>query len=191
VQPVPVPVPDAPSPPTSASPPIEVEVSDTQGHLAIDHRALADLVRRVLAGEGVGRASLSVALVDEATIHAVNRRHLDHDWPTDVISFRLSEPGEPVLSGELVVSAERAATLARRHGADPRAELALYVVHGLLHLCGYDDLTAPDVEAMRRREGEIMTREGLTSTFPLVGPCAVVGEVEADDRERESARCSD
>lgn len=174
---------------------IEVEVSDTQGSLAIDPGTVEGLVRRVLEAEGVGRASISVALVDEATIHGVNRRHLGHDWPTDVISFVLSGPEEPVLSGELVVSAERAAALARRHGADPRAELSLYVVHGLLHLCGYDDLDAPGVEAMRRREGEVLAGEGLTNTFPLIDPADADADAAvepgAGDRGRESARWSD
>jgi len=164
---------------------IDVEVSDTQGHLAIDPQAVTALLRRVLEGEGVDRASLSIALVDDTTIHAVNRRHLAHDWPTDVISFRFSEPGDPILSGELVVSAEHAVMLARRVGTDPWAELALYLVHGLLHLCGYDDLAAPDVDAMRRREGEILAREGLTNTFPLVDL------TEAVEGERESVRWSD
>ena len=134
---------------------------------------------------GSTRASISIALVDDATIQRVNRRHLGHDWPTDVISFPLSEPGRPDLAGELVVSAEMAAATARRGGVDPWAELALYVVHGLLHLCGYDDRAAADVDAMRRRESEILAREGLTNTFPLVGLA------EADDRERESVRWSD
>ena len=91
----------------------------------------------------------------------------------------------PVLAGELVISAERAASLARQLGIDPWAELALYVVHGLLHLCGYDDLADTDVDAMRRREGEILAREGLTNTFPLVDPPGAV------DGERESERWSD
>jgi probable rRNA maturation factor len=163
---------------------IEVEVSDTQGHLAVDREALAGLVRRVLEGEGVTRATISVALVDEATIHGVNRRYLAHDWPTDVISFQLSDPGEAVLSGELVVSAERAAGMAR----DPWAELALYVVHGLLHLCGYDDLAEADVAAMRQRESEILVREGLTNAFPLVGIGPIARDREATAGERESAR---
>jgi probable rRNA maturation factor len=185
---------DAPSPIDAATvrpgggPPTrtEVEVSDTQGHLAVDPEAVEALVRRVLEGEGLGGpATISVALVDDRAIHAVNRRHLGHDGPTDVISFLLSDPDEPVLAGELVVSAERAATLAHQVGIDPWAELALYVVHGLLHLCGYDDLAAPDVDAMRRREGEILSREGLTNTFPLVDLAGV------DAGERESARWSD
>jgi probable rRNA maturation factor len=149
---------------------IAVEVSDTQRHLQVDPGRLARLARAVLAGEGVGRASVSVALVDDAAIHELNRRHLGHDWPTDVISFPLSEPGEPELAGELVVSAERAVATAREAGIDPSDELALYVAHGLLHLCGYDDATDAGAAEMRRREGEVLAREGLTNTFPLAAP---------------------
>jgi probable rRNA maturation factor len=170
--------------PAAAPDEIEVEISDTQGHLAVDPGALESLVRLVLIGERIGRASISVALVDDATIHAINRRHLDHDWPTDVISFLFSEPGGPECVGELVVSAEHAVTLARRLGTEPWPELALYVVHGLLHLCGYDDRSAADAAAMRGREGEVLAGAGLTNTFPLVDPAEAAGE-------RESVRCPD
>lgn len=164
------------------TPIIEVAVSNTQGHLAIDAGWLEGLVRRVLRGEAVEQAEISIALVDDRQIHEVNRRHLGHDWPTDVISFPLSEPGESALVGELVVSAEMAAATARRAGADPMAELALYVVHGLLHLCGFDDHSSEDRQQMRRREDEILAREGLANTFPLAGLA------EVDDEGRESAR---
>jgi probable rRNA maturation factor len=163
---------------------IHVEVSDTQRHLRVDPRALELLVRAALAAEGVRDGSISIAVVDDATIRSINRRHLGHDWPTDVISFPLSEADEPVLQGELVVSAEMAATTARESGADPWHELALYVVHGLLHLCGYDDQSDADRVAIRRREGEILAGEGLTNTFPLFGL------TEASTAGRESVRCS-
>jgi probable rRNA maturation factor len=153
-----------------ASGPIAVEVSDTQAHLKVDPDALARLARRVLVEEGVRSASISIALVDDATIHAVNRRHLGHDRPTDVISFRLSEADDPALAGELVVSAETAVATARALGTGPRDELALYVVHGLLHLCGYDDHADADVAAIRRREGEILAGEGLSHTFAPAEP---------------------
>ena len=90
--------------------------------------------------------------------------------PTDVITFPLSEPGDPGLSGELVVSAEMAVATAGESRADPLHELALYVVHGLLHLCGLDDLTPEAANAMRAGEGEALASLGLTNTFPLVGP---------------------
>ncbi len=126
--------------------------------------------------------------MDDATIQVVNRRHLDHDWPTDVITFPLSEPDEPALAAEIVVSAEMASVTARETGVDPWHELALYVVHGLLHLCGHDDRTVDDRVEMRRRESEILAQAGLSNTFPSVfGPAAAEPETL---RERESARCT-
>ena len=160
----------------------EITINNTQGHLKIDPEALRGLAGRVLLGEGVSQAEISIVLVDDRAIHALNDRHLGHNWPTDVITFPLSEPGEMPLAGELVVSAEMAAATARQAGTDPDAELALYVVHGLLHLCGYDDQTPEDRTRIRRREDEILTSEGLTNTFPLVGPA------EASEMERESVR---
>lgn len=160
----------------------EVEVTNTQAYLDVAPGTIGELARRVLAREGVTRASVSIALVDDATIHVLNRRHLQHDWPTDVITFPLSDDRDEVLTGEVIVSAEMAARTAQKAGVDPLAELSLYVVHGLLHLCGYDDQTDRDRTRIRRREDEILAGEGLTNTFPLVGLA------DAADAERESVR---
>ncbi len=137
---------------------IEVEFSDTQSHLTVDRRALEHLVASVLTQEGRQCASISIALVDDAAIHSLNRLHLGHDWPTDVITFPLAEPDDPVLTGELVISAEMAVSRALELGVDPREELALYVVHGLLHLCGHDDRDEMGARAMRERESEVLAR---------------------------------
>ena len=144
---------------------IEVEISNTQGHLCVDPATLDQLVRIVLAAEDRQRASISIALVDNATIHAINRAHLGHDWPTDVITFPLAGPDDPVLAGELVVSAEMACTSARELSALASDELALYVVHGLLHLCGFDDHNEADRRRMRQREDELLSLAGLTNPF--------------------------
>ena len=131
-----------------------------------------EVVAIVLSDEQVAKAELSIAIVDDAEIHRVNREHLDHDFPTDVISFLYaSEPsnrsGKPSrlrrgsgleIEGELVVSAQTADREAPRHGCTPPRELELYLVHGLLHLCGYDDLTPPERRIMRRREKEILAK---------------------------------
>jgi probable rRNA maturation factor len=156
--------------PPQTRPGLVVDVGDTQGHLTgLDRGQLAEVARRVLEAEGIARAEVSIAVVDDPTIHDLNRLHLDHDEPTDVISFVLSDSDDPVFSGELVVSAEMAAATARDAGADPRAELALYVVHGLLHLCGLDDRDPESEAEMRRSEERILAAEGLINTFPLVG----------------------
>jgi probable rRNA maturation factor len=148
---------------------IQIEISDTQPHLRVDREALAMLARSVLAGEGVRRANISIALVDDAAIHALNRRHLSHDWPTDVITFRLSAPDEDELAADVILSAEMAKATALASGQDPQDELALYLVHGLLHLCGYDDQAAGAAHAMRVREAEVLQRVGRTNTFALTG----------------------
>jgi probable rRNA maturation factor len=145
----------------------QVELSDTQAHLAVDPEALLGLARRVLAREGRIEGTVSVALVDDATIHALNCRHLGHDWPTDVLSFPLAEPGEQEFSGALVLSAEMAARTAREAGLDAWPELALYLVHGLLHLCGHDDQTPEACARMRQREQVHLAAEDLTNTFAL------------------------
>jgi probable rRNA maturation factor len=146
-----------------------VEISNTQGFLRVDRGELAGLVERVLRAEDIERAVISVALVDNATIHRLNREYLQHDWPTDVISFLLSEPNDPVLTGELVISAEMASATAAEIEADPWAELVLYTVHGLLHLCSYDDACQADSELMRAREDEVLASEGLVNTYRLAG----------------------
>lgn len=175
-----------PEEPASAAPgTIAVEISSTQSVLSCNPDALRALVVRTLRGEGIHSASISLALVDNRTIHGVNREYLQHDWPTDVISFPLSEPDDPELAGELVVSAEMAQTTAHEIGADSWDELALYVVHGLLHLCGYDDGAPDEAAAMRAREDLVLRREGLRNTFPLAVRKA------APAAGREAGACSD
>ena len=119
------------------------------------------VARAVLDGEGVAEAELSLAFVDNPTIHRLNKRYLDHDEPTDVLSFPLSEPGAKRLAGELVIGAEVAQAAARERGHDVQAELALYVIHGLLHLCGLDDNTDEGAAQMRQRERHYLNVVGL------------------------------
>ena len=142
-------------------PTLEIDLSDTQRHLRLDPDRVRDIARRTLELEGVRHGTVSIAVVDNPTIHEINRRHLDHDWPTDVVSFLLSEPDAPEFSGDLVISAEMAVLVASQCDLDPDAEFTLYLVHGLLHLCGHDDLTEVDRDRMRRREDEILQVLGI------------------------------
>jgi probable rRNA maturation factor len=148
---------------SSEPPEIEVEFSDTQAHLRVDHASLRELVGRALRLEGRNRASISIAIVDDDTIRRINRAHLGHDWPTDVITFPLSEQDEAILLGELVVSAEMACGFAREHSLDAAGELELYVVHGILHLCGYDDRDEAAAAAMRNRECAVLAAARIPS----------------------------
>jgi probable rRNA maturation factor len=129
-----------------------VSIASPQEQVPIDRARMREVVRTVLEGESIPDAEISLAFVDNPTIHALNKRYLEHDEPTDVLSFPLSEPNARRLAGELVIGAEVAREQADSRGHDVQAELALYVIHGLLHLCGYDDKSASAAADMRQRE---------------------------------------
>ena len=116
-------------------------------------------VERVVAAvrEHVERPDLVVSLLltDDEEIARLHGEFLDDPTPTDVMSFELD--GE----AEIVVSVETARRTARASGASMRAEVALYIVHGLLHTCGYDDHDDDDRRRMREAEQVILGGLGL------------------------------
>mgnify|MGYP005863970307 CR=1 FL=1 len=113
----------------------------------VDRRRIRRGVRLVLSEAGFETGEISVAVVDDGS-------------STDVLSFPL-EVGNNHIEGEIVVCAETAARQGPRFGRPPEHELILYVVHGALHLAGYDDVAARDRSVMRQRQDEYLARLGL------------------------------
>jgi probable rRNA maturation factor len=110
---------------------------------------------------------LSVAFVGERRMRRLNKGYLGHDDVTDVLSFPNASVGNPDMDprqkhsgvttgGEIVICPAVAARNAKRYGNTLERELILYVVHGILHLCGYDDVLPEDVKRMRQKETEIL-----------------------------------
>ena len=195
----------------------EIDIRNGQSALVFDENRVRTAVLRALAIEQVESAVLSISIVDDAAIHVINRDHLQHDYPTDVISFQLDfisaeklqdedEPendsesddddwsededeadGDSVINdsvdvadgelltegraagaaieGEIIASAEMAVSMAADGKWSAEAELILYIVHGLLHICGYDDLTPEEKCIMRARERAILSELGLTAIY--------------------------
>lgn len=206
--------------------PFEIDISNHQSVLPLPTDVLRQTLLTALHAEQVASAVLSISIVDNATIHRLNREHLQHDYPTDVISFALEmldadddwgdwdeddseqagaeqdelaaeavvataadAPPSPaaavpsagglraagtVIEGEIVASAEMACDMAAAGQWSAISELQLYLVHGLLHLCGYDDLTPAEQQVMRERERAILSQLGLTAVY-------------AEDHEQPSA----
>ena len=130
-----------------------------------DHRPLSDEdVRRAvevaLAHGGRAGADLAVSFVADEYLTALHARHLSDGAPTDVITFDLGEDGVGP-AGELYVSVERAERVARRRGVPVERELTLYVVHGVLHLCGFEDRTPDQTSLMRAAEREVLEHLGF------------------------------
>src|SRR5262249_56800875 len=93
----------------------------------------------VLEGEGIKEAKVTFAFVDNPTIHRLNKQFLDHDEPTDVLSFPMSDPKAKLLEGDVVIGVQVAQAQAAERGHHLAAGLRLYVLHGLLHPGGHDD----------------------------------------------------
>ena len=104
--------------------------------------------------------TVSVSIVDDPTIHALNNEHLQHDWPTDVISFVFSSENG-VVDGEIIASVDTARRLAEQTEWRTKDELLLYIVHGLLHLAGLDDQTDDQQEEMRQAEQRCLVELGI------------------------------
>ena len=104
---------------------------------------------------GRSGALLAIVFVTDPVLLEMHAVHLNDPTETDVISFDLGEEGEgPV--GELYVSVDRARSIAEQRCVSLARELTLYVVHGVLHLCGYDDHEDEDRKEMRQAENEVM-----------------------------------
>ncbi len=138
-----------------------VAIACPQEKVPVDRGFFRRLVRSVMEGEGLTDAEISLAFVDNPTIHRLNKQFLQHDEPTDVLTFPLSEGQGTRVAGELVIGAEVALEQAASRGHDVQAELALYVIHGLLHLCGFDDKTASAAREMHQRERHYLAQLSL------------------------------
>jgi len=141
---------------------IQIDILDKQRAVRVRAAWLERVVRKALAREGVERAEISILLVGDRRMAKLHEEWLGVPGPTDVITFDLAADGPAGgLHGDIAVSAETARRMARELGWAPRYEVAYYVVHGLLHLAGYDDLVPDKRRTMRARERVLMAAAGL------------------------------
>jgi probable rRNA maturation factor len=127
----------------------------------LEFQKLKDAARAVFEGEGVKACKVTLAFVDNAHIHRLNKQFLRHDEPTDVLTFPYSDARSKTLEGEVVIGYEIASEYATDRKHDTNLELLLYVIHGCLHLCGFSDTDPAGEREMRAKEREYLTKLGL------------------------------
>lgn len=161
---------------------VEVFAADEQTDKPVDTIRWVNLARQVLEAEGVrGEAELSMLFVDEQAMADLNKRFMGKDGPTDVLAFPIdedpveggrspdsggtgpgympAEPSElPTLLGDVVICPSVAERNAPEHAGTYDDELALLIVHGILHLMGMDHVDDDEAEEMERRERELLER---------------------------------
>lgn len=150
---------------------MRIQIENRQRQHRILKRPLRQVAQRVLTLCAQPEAELSILILDNDGIQQINRDYLQRDRPTNVISFAMQEGQgagvQPQLLGDVVISAERAASDAALAQIPFEHELWFLLVHGILHLLGYDHErgSAAQAHAMEEREGEIFAQ--LVEEFPL------------------------
>ncbi len=174
-----------PDPPPPAPPDRAVEIANRHPRLRLDRRGVARMIHtldrhfvirpadrphllrpRARPG-GCPPGELSLVFLTDPALARLHADFLADPTPTDVITFA----GDPALgtAGEICVSADTAAAFARRQRRDFPAELALYLVHGWLHLAGYDDLAPARKRVMRRAEARALRLLAAAGHLPRFG----------------------
>ena len=129
---------------------LAINVFNAHGKRRMSVKTTAGYVKRVLRSAQIRDARISVIFVNSRYCREINRKYLRHDYVTDVISFPLAE--KPVLEGEVYVNLDRARSQSREYGVNVGNEAARLVIHGVLHLVGFDDATESKRALMKSEE---------------------------------------
>lgn len=130
-------------------------------------RSCADFVLRKL---GIRNSAVSFSLVGKTCMRRLNREYKKHDYDTDVLSFPIegdfnrSVAGNMRLLGEIVISLDTAVINAKRFATSFTDELNLYVIHGILHLVGYDDISESASSVMTKKQTELLDKYKADNT---------------------------
>ena len=134
------------------------EIINQQKIKRINQKLLSGYLRKISKYLGISSKKLSLLLCDNRLIKMLNKKYLKKNASTDVISFPLSDELEPKYLGEVVVSVEKAVQVARKLKIKWQTELLLYIIHGILHLKGYEDKTKSERQIMKVKEEEILAK---------------------------------
>lgn len=136
--------------------PMDVFVANEQSEVEITEERLISLARLAAEAEGVpARAELSILLVDKSSMASLKQRYLGEPGATDVLAFVMDDApdlDEPYMMGDIVICPE----VAREQATDAVTEVDMLLVHGFLHLIGYDHMQPQDARNMRHRERKIL-----------------------------------
>lgn len=136
-------------------------------------REAAELAWSEVSGGAAGPAEISILLADDAAVRALNGRHRGQDKPTNVLSFPIGDAdggaAMPVMLGDVVLASGVVAREASVQGKPVDAHLRHLVVHGVLHLLGYDHETDPDAKSMESLEVQILEKLAVPNPYRYRG----------------------
>jgi probable rRNA maturation factor len=134
----------------------KLSIENTHKKYRIPRRETIEASKSVLKAEGLEYRFLNIVFINDRKSQQLNRMFLAHDYATDVLAFRLDEGSE--LEGEVYVNLDRARIQAREYGVSFKNEVMRLVIHGLLHLIGYRDMTERLQVRMIRKQEDYLQR---------------------------------
>jgi probable rRNA maturation factor len=188
----------------STTPPLEISISLEAGDWEAN---VADVEQRIEAAAraafefcerpailGNHPAEMSLVLADDALVQTLNRDYRDKDKPTNVLSFALLDDLDdtddvlahdermPILIGDVILAFETVQREAREQGKSVEDHLTHLVIHGVLHLLGYDHQSDPDADRMERLEISILARMGIADPYSAnpAEAAGAQGDLDAD-----------
>lgn len=123
---------------------------------SLDKREIHSLTAALIKKLNLKLVSLIINFVDPDYIRKINKQYLNHDYSTDILTFNYSE-NLHIIDAEIYVSLYDAFQNAEKWKVSPENEVARLIIHGILHLCGFDDQLEKDREIMREKEDELVT----------------------------------
>ncbi len=141
----------------------KIKIINTCRGIKLPSKKLKNLVKQIIFEENLKFTEINIVFVDDDKIWEINKQFLNHDYPTDVISFDLSDDEISGLDkvAEIYISVDRAIQQSKFYKVSFENEIARLTAHGLLHLAGYDDKMRGEKLKMRRRENYYMERAGF------------------------------
>jgi probable rRNA maturation factor len=118
---------------------------------------IKEFTRRVLVNEGIAKAEINIILVNDEYITRLNQKFLNKDTTTDVLSFSLANETNDQIEGEVYTNIEQIMRQAEDYQVTFKEELNRIIIHGLLHLIGFDDLTDEQKKIMTQKEDRYLT----------------------------------
>ncbi|MDP1853172.1 MAG: rRNA maturation RNase YbeY [Candidatus Omnitrophota bacterium] len=142
---------------------MRIAIINQQRKVAVNQKKIRDVIKLILYKEHSSAGDISVTVTTDNKIRKFNRAYLNKDLPTDVLSFSfLGKKPEKIIPvsilGDIIVSADTAVSNAVIYKTTPKEELYLYVIHGLLHLLGYNDITPGKRAVMKKKELHYLRR---------------------------------
>lgn len=139
---------------------ITIQVNKNSAHIRFNADRLQKLIKKVCRHFHLRNAAIEIEIVGDSLIRKLNRKFLGNQRATDCISFDLTENNSTPKLYQIVVNAQRARREAKKRNHSHQAELALYVLHGLLHNLGFDDKSEKNADTIHKTEDRFLQEAG-------------------------------